>query len=131
MPMSDRTLARLALQVKDARQAEQDNKALKDEKTREVVTELDRRGTRKLSTGSGANEVTITKVVQTETVYDWAALAEALPVRVMRSIQKQQVDPTKLAEAVQDGRIDSALVARCSEVMEKTPYVLVSVRSRS
>lgn len=130
MPMSDRMLARLAMELSKARADEQAAQAVKSEKTGKIVTELDRRGTRKLTTGLGANEITMTKVAPEETTYDWDALAEHLPVRVMRSIQRQQVDPQKLAEAVQDGRIDSALVAQCSTVRAKSAYVLVSLKSR-
>jgi hypothetical protein len=131
MPMSDRQLARHAMKLQGGRDDEKAGKQIKDDETSVVLAELARRGTRKLTTALGANEITITGVIPTDTVYDWDALAERLTVRQMRAIQKEEVDPQKLAELVQEGKIDSAVVAACSTVKEKSGYVLVSVKSRS
>jgi hypothetical protein len=130
MPLSDRQIAKLAMKKNEAGAAEKDGKAEKDRLTDRIVEELNRRGTKTLETGYGAYAVKVTGVFPEETEYDWDILASELSPRLLRRIQVKAVDKQALAELVQEGVIDTAVVARAATVVPKRSYVIVSVKER-
>ena len=123
--MDDADLAQLGREYAKAKRQEQTGKARKEEIRDLIIPELNARGTRTLETGG----VQVTKVSPTETVYVWAKLAKKLKKKQLRLIQANIVDKAKLAEAVEDGLIDAAVVEQCTQIVNKSEYVSVSIKA--
>jgi hypothetical protein len=125
MAMSDSRLYQIARRKDEAAQREKDGKREKDDLNAKLVGELQRRRTKSMERPG----VKVTLVEPEETKYDWDVLASLLTPRILRSIQVEAVDKEKLAEAVQAGRIDTALLAQATTVTQKSAYVNVSIRN--
>lgn len=122
MPLTDRRLAQLGAQHESIRQQ---IKELEAEKTRisdKIIEEMERRNTRQIDT----NGTKITMAQNESVRYDFDGLAADLGTAKIRKVQKREVDPTLLAQEVQAGHIDAALVARNSMVKTSKPYIRVS-----
>lgn len=122
MAMTDRRLAQLGRMRDEASKAEKDSKAKRQELDAKIIAELDRRGTKTIT----AMGVKVTKSAQTRKWYDWDYLAERLPAKQMRRIQKRAVDNERLAEALQDNSIDAAVIAGAMRSTVTEPYTSVS-----
>lgn len=122
MPYSDMKLAQMGRRREELGEqikALKERQALIDGK---ILAELERRDTRTLETGG----VKLTAVRNENVSYDFDGLVDDLGPAKAKKIQKREVDKKLLAEQVQAGKIDGALVARNSSVTFSAPYLRVS-----
>lgn len=123
--MDDAELAENGKKYKSAQRREATAKKAKEDLRDLIKPELVARGTRSLET----NGVKITHVTPEEVVYNWDKLRKRLSKKQLRRIQVDAVDRQKLAEAIEDGIVDAADVEQCSEIVQKSGYINVSIQS--
>lgn len=122
MPYSDAKLAQMARRRDEIDEEIKKLKGRKEKLDGAILKELTRRGTKSVDTAG----IKITLVRNENVVYDYDGLGRDIPKPMLRRIQKTEVDKSKLAELITSGRIDSALVARHSEVVLSSPYIRTS-----
>lgn len=122
MPYSDAKLAELARRHDVLDEEIKALKRRKDKVDKAILGEMERRGTKTLTTGG----VTITYVAAENVRYDYDGLATQLTKRLADKIRKREVDKQELAILVTSGTIDSVLVASHTSVTVSAPYVKVS-----
>jgi hypothetical protein len=121
MALTDARLAQLGKMYKDLQKQEETIKIRKERIKDKVIAELDRRNTRLIETGGWK----ITKVQQEEVRYSFEALTEALGSVRANKLRPDAVDKSKLAALLASNRADPALIAQCSQVIPKSPYISV------
>lgn len=122
MPYSDAKLATMARRSSDLNDEIKRIKERKAKVDQAIIGEMERRGTKTLTTGG----VTITYVAAENVGYNYDELAEELPKRLADKIRKREVDKQQLAILVTSGKIDSVLVAAHTSVTISAPYIKVS-----
>lgn len=125
MALSDRKLNELAKKHMELKSREAKAKADALKIQGRIVKELKRRGTKALET----EDVRITVVAPEQVEYDPEELQASLSPSKFRKITERVINKTALSREVQAGRIDGELVAKCSKVNYKSPYIRVSGRS--
>lgn len=88
--------------------------------------EIDYLALLRLLTGSQKRRVvrrTLTLDLNTLSAKQISDIKQSLGVRRYRLGVTEDIDPDAVSQAVQDGVIDAELVASCSEVVPKTPYL--------
>lgn len=121
MPMTDARLAQLAKRWKELKDQEKKTARERAELGARIMTELERRNTRLIETAGQK----ITLVSPEEVRYDFDRMVELFGTAKMRKVQRREVDKDELARAMTSGRLDPAVVAQCSMVIQKAPYLSI------
>jgi len=119
--MTDARLAQLAKRWKELKDQEKKTARERAELGARIMTELERRNTRLIETAGQK----ITLVSPEEVRYDFDRMVELFGTAKMRKVQRREVDKDELARAMTSGRLDPAVVAQCSMVIQKAPYLSI------
>ncbi len=132
-PQTSEDAQRLLVQLQEAKQALHHYEAEVRTIQTALIAEMQDSGTRKamvdriLADGKLSTTIgTLTEPVSV--VIDEAKLKRAVGAATFRKLCKEVMDKGKLEQAVQDGLVDIAVVAECSDEVARGPYVRITTK---
>lgn len=128
--LTDTRLSELALRHKELKAKEAKFKADAERIQGKIIKELKRRGTKAIEHEGAKSIVRVTVVTQDQVYIDFGKLKSRLKPSQVRKVTKEELDTSALQQLVQSGKVSPAIVAACSEVTPKKPYIQVSIRGR-
>lgn len=127
VPMSDRKMARLALEAQELAAEAARLQAEAREKKQQVQDEMVRRGLRAVE----GNGVRVTLVEPEGVTWDVQKLESKIPAKLWKDLHTPVLDWEKVSEAVSEGRLRPNIVDACTEVEAKTPYIRITARGNA